>query len=224
MKELHSWNVDVQTAIQIQEELQKHIILARDPSEIKTVGGGDVAYSRGNRCFGTIVVLSFPEMELRDAGTASGNTPFPYIPGLLVFREGPILIQAFRKLSVKPDLIIFEGQGIAHPRSCGLASHLGLWFDLPSIGCTKAPLLTTPIIVGRSRGDFQYVLKDGQKVGAILRSKEKIKPIFVSPGHRIDLATSLRYLLDTCKGFRIPEPLRRAHQISCSIRRQSEEA
>jgi deoxyribonuclease V len=214
MKTFHSWKVDVEEAIQIQEALKDRVILRKTFSEVRTIGGGDVAYSNRNQLFGAIVVLSLPKMEVLDKAGAHGKISFPYIPGLLGFREGPILIKAFQRLKVKPDVMIYDGQGIAHPRRFGLASHMGLWFDLPSIGCTKTPLLSIPISVGDLKGDFEYIRKNGKELGAVLRTKEKVKPIFISPGHRIDLLTSIQLVLATCRGFRIPEPLRRAHQFS----------
>jgi deoxyribonuclease V len=182
---------------------------------IKTVGGGDVAYSKNEHLlFGAIVVLSFPEMEILDTATANGKISFPYIPGLLSFREGPILIETFQRLKLKPDVMIYDGQGLAHPRGMGLASHMGLWFDLPSIGCAKTPLLDEFINPGPTRGSFEWIRKEGKKVGAVLRTKQDVKPLFVSPGHRIDLMTSIQLVLESCKGFRFPEPLRKAHQLS----------
>lgn len=218
MKPLHSWNVSVEEAIQIQEALKDRIILKKPFSKVRTMGGGDVAYSKNeNRLFGAIVVLSFPDMEILDMATADGKIPFPYIPNLLSFREGPILIQIFEKLRVKPDIMVYDGQGIAHPRGIGLASHMGLWFDLPSIGCAKTPLLEGFSSPGASKGSFEWIRREGKKVGAVLRTREKVNPLFISPGHRIDLLTSIHLILESCRGFRIPEPLRKAHQASRSM-------
>jgi deoxyribonuclease V len=215
MKPLHSWNVSVEEAIQIQEALKDRIILKKTFSKVRTLGGGDVAYSKNeNRLFGAIVVLSFPDMEVLNMATADGKIPFPYIHNLLSFREGPILIKTFQRLKIKADVMIYDGQGIAHPRGIGLASHMGLWFDLPSIGCAKTPLLDEFISPGPSRGSFEWIRKKREKVGVVLRTKEKVKPLFVSPGHRIDLLTCIQLLLESCRGFRIPEPLRKAHQAS----------
>src|SRR4030042_5435420 len=167
---------------------------------VKTIGGGDVAYSKnGNLLFGAIVVLSFPDMEILDMATADGKISFPYIPGLLSFREGPILIKTFQRLKLKPDIIIYDGQGIAHPRGLGLASHMGLWFDLPSIGCAKTPLLDEFISPEVSKGSYEWIRREGKKVGAVLRTKENVKPLFISLGHRIDLLTSIQLIVETCK-------------------------
>lgn len=218
MKSLHSWNVSVEEAIQIQEALKNRIILKKTFLKMKAIGGGDVSYSKnGNLLFGAVVVLSFPDMEILDMATADGQIPFPYIPTLLTFREGPILIKTFQRLKVKTDVMIFDGQGIAHPRGMGLASHMGLWLNLPSIGCAKTALLDEFISPGPSKGSYEWIRREGKKVGAVLRTKEKVKPLFVSPGHRIDLLTSIQLLLESCRGFRIPEPLRKAHQLSRSM-------
>jgi deoxyribonuclease V len=218
MKPLHSWKVSEKEAIRIQETLRDRIILKNTLLKVQTIGGADVAYSKSeNLLFGAIVVLSFPHIEILDAATSDGKVPFPYIPTLLSFREGPILIKTFKKLKIKPDVIIVDGQGIAHPRGMGLASHMGLWFDLPSIGCAKTPLLDEFISPGPTRGSFEWIRRERKKVGAVLRTKEKVKPLFISPGHRIDLMTSIQLILESCKGFRFPEPLRKAHQITREI-------
>jgi len=153
-------------------------------------------------------------LEILDMATADGKIPFPYIPTLLSFREGPILIKTFQRLKIKPDVMIFDGQGVAHPRRMGLASHMGLWFGLPSIGCAKTPLLDKSISPELSKGSSEWIRNEGEKVGAVLRTKEKIKPLFVSPGHLIDLSTSIQLILGSCRGYRIPEPLRKAHQLA----------
>src|SRR4030066_1243907 len=214
MKPLHSWNVSVEEAFRIQEALRDRIILKNIFLKVRTIGGGDVAYSKKeNIVFGVIVVLSFPGMEILDLATADGRITFPYIPTLLSFREGPILLKTFQRLKIKPDVMIYDGQGIAHPRGMGLASHMGLWLDLPSIGCAKTPLLDEFISPGPSKGSYEWIFRGREKVGAVLRKKEKVKPLFISPGHHIDLLTSIRLILESCRGFRLPEPLRKAHQL-----------
>jgi deoxyribonuclease V len=215
MKALHSWKVNLKKAIQIQENLSRQLILHNTFSKVRKIGGADVAYSnKGDLLFGAIAVLSFPQMETLEIATARGDICFPYVPGLFSFREGPVLVKIFQKLKIKPDVMIFDGQGIAHPRGIGLASHLGLWLDLPSIGCAKTPLLGKAIPPGPSRGNFEFIQRRGEKVGAVLRTKDRVRPLFVSPGHRIDLPTSIELILKSCRRFRIPEPLRRAHNAS----------
>src|SRR3990172_9639197 len=188
MKPLHSWKVSPKKAIQIQEALRERVILEKTLSKVRTIGGGDVAYAKDeDRLVGVVVVLSFPHMETLEVATANGKTSFPYIPGLLTFREGPILLKTFQKLEMKPDVMIFDAQGIAHPRGLGLASHMGLCLDLPSIGCAKTPLLGKFTMPGLRRGDFELIRKEGEGVGAVLRTKNGVKPLFVSPGHLLDL-------------------------------------
>jgi deoxyribonuclease V len=157
-------------------------------------------------------------MEILDTATVAGKIRFSYIPGLLSFREGPILIKTFERLRLKPDMMIYDSQGIAHPRGMGLASHMGLWLNLPSIGCAKTPLLREFTCPGPSRGNFEWIRKEGKKVGTVLRTKDGVKPLFVSPGHQIDLSTSNKLILESCKGFRFPEPLRKAHQLAERLR------
>jgi deoxyribonuclease V len=219
MKGLHSWNVSVEQAIRIQENLRSRIILKTGFSKVRTIGGGDAAYSKKrNVLFGVIVVLSFPQMETLDIAEAYGMVRFPYIPGLFSFREGPILIKTFQRLKTKPDVMVYDGQGIAHPRGFGLASHMGLWLDLPSIGCAKTPLVDGLTSPGSSKGSYELIRREGKEVGVVLRTKDSVKPLFVSPGHRIDLPTSIQLILKCCQRFRIPEPLRRAHHLSRLLR------
>jgi len=215
MKPLHPWKVSVEEAIGIQEALRDRIILKRTFSKLETIAGGDVAYStRKDFLFGALVVLSYPEMSPIDMATARGRSSFPYIPGLFSFREAPILLEAFQRLRIKPDLLILEGHGIAHPRRLGLASHLGLWLDLPTIGCAKTPLLKEFESPAPSKGSFKWVYLREEKVGAVLRTRQEVKPVYVSPGHRIDLESSIQIILSTCQGYRIPEPLRKAHHLT----------
>lgn len=215
---LHPWKVTIEQAIEIQNHLRGKLLLKNSFSKLETIGGADVSYSKQKDMLcGAIAVFSYPGLTLIDSATARGKISFPYIPGLFAFREGPVLLKAFKKLRIKPDLIIFEGHGIAHPGGLGLASHLGLWLDLPTIGCAKSPLVRQFRSPALSRGSIQWVWIGDKKVGAILRTKDRVKPVFVSPGHRIDLKTSIQVILNTSRGYRIPEPLRKAHQLSREI-------
>ena len=215
MKPLHPWRVTPEQAIRIQENLRHRMIPRKTFSRVRTIAGGDVSYQKeGGLLFGAMVVLSFPQMETLDVATGRGKISFPYLPGLLTFREGPILIKTFQKLRIRPDILIFDGQGIAHPRGMGLATHLGIWLNLPSIGCAKTPLLGGSVTPESLKGSFELVQKNGREVGAVLRTKDRVRPVFVSPGHRVDLPTSIRIVLESCQGFRIPEPLRRADRKS----------
>ncbi len=219
MKSLHQWNVSIPRAVRIQEELKRFLVLKRTSSEVRTVAGGDVAYSKERGLlFSAIVVLSFPDLKTTETGTASGSISFPYIPGLFAFREGPILIEAFRQLKMKPDVLLLDGHGIAHPRGFGLASHIGVWLDIPSIGCAKTALSTDFSYPEYSEGSFEIIRKDSSEIGAVLRTRKGTRPVFVSPGHRVDLMTSVELVLRTCRRFRIPEPLRRAHHTAVKLR------
>jgi deoxyribonuclease V len=209
---LHPWKVSPAEAIQIQEELRKRLLLAPLKSPLKKIAAGDVSYSRGDdRVYAAFLLFSYPDMDLLEIASARGRAPFPYIPGLLTFREAPVLIKAFSRLKAKPDAILVDGQGIAHPRSMGIAAHLGLLLDLPSIGCAKSRLMGIPEEPAPDRGSAVPLLAGGRTVGMIVRTRTGVKPVYVSPGHKIDLKTSVKIVLSLCRGCRIPEPLRQAH-------------
>ena len=149
-----------------------------------------------------------------------GQASFPYIPSLLTFREAPILIKAFSKLRIKPDLILADGQGIAHPRSMGMAAHLGLLLDLPSIGCAKSRLYGAEAESPLDKGSAAPLIEEGRTLGMIVRTRTGVKPVYVSPGHKMDLATSVKIILSLCRGYRIPEPLRQAHILVNRLREE----
>ncbi len=155
--------------------------------------------------------MRHPELTVIEEATFSARVSFPYIPGLLTFREGPPLLAAFAKLTQTPDVILFDGQGIAHPRGIGLAAHLGLILDRPAIGCAKSRLVGSHDRVGEKRGEWAELVYQDRQVGAVLRTRERIKPLFVSQGHRIGLERAVALVLSCCRGYRIPEPIRRAH-------------
>ncbi len=223
MEFLHPWDVDEREAFEIQESLKDRILLEKTFKKVDAIGGADVAYAKkGEHLLGAMVILSFPDLETIDMAVAEGQTSFPYIPSLLSFREGPILLKTFSQLRIKPDVMIFDGHGTAHPRRFGLASHLGLWLNLPSIGCAKTPLSIHYPTPGGLKGSYEVIQKEGKAVGVVLRTKENVKPLFISPGHRIDLFTSIQLVLACCRRFRIPEPLRHAHQLAKSIGHSAE--
>jgi deoxyribonuclease V len=210
---MHPWTVDVAEALRIQETLRKQLSLAWDGRAVRIVAGVDAHYRRG-RARAAIVLLSYPELDLLEEVTAEGDSTFPYLPGLLAFREGPPVLAAWRALVHRPDLVFFDGHGIAHPRGFGLASHLGLWLDLPAVGVAKARLFGVGPDPGPARGDAVPLRAEGAEgriLGASLRTRQGSRPVFVSPGHRIDLEHSLEFVLGCCRGHRLPEPLRLAH-------------
>jgi deoxyribonuclease V len=224
IKSLHDWNVTYAEAIRIQERLKDKVILEDAPGidNISILGGADISYNRGDDLFfAGIVLLRFPEMEVIEEAEFSGKVLFPYIPGLLSFREGPVLLEAFKKLRNCPDVVLFDGQGIAHPRGLGLASHMGLFLDIPTIGSAKTRLFGKHEDVGKEPGDFSYLFGQDTIIGAALRTKKNVKPIYVSPGHRIGLASSIRIVLSSCRSYRIPEPIRRAHLLVNRMRQDS---
>jgi deoxyribonuclease V len=160
---------------------------------------------------GAAVVLRYPEFSIVEAKVVEGKVTFPYIPGLLSFRESPLILAACEKLCNVPDLILIDGQGIAHPRKLGLASHVGLFLDLPTVGCAKSILCGQHGLVGEEAGSYSELLDNGEVIGAALRTKSGVKPIYVSVGHRIDLASALQWVTKCCRGYRLPEPTRLAH-------------
>lgn len=219
-EQLHSWNVNYEKAIQIQEILRNSLILKKPQVKIHKVAGTDVSFDkRSDRFFAGVVVHEIKsELEKIEEVTVTGRVKFPYIPGLLSFREAPILLRAFRKLKTNPDVILFDGQGIAHPRNFGLASHIGLILNKPSIGCAKSLLVGEYEEVGNKIGAYSKLVFNNKVVGAVLRTKINTKPVFVSPGHKVNLAFAVRIVLETGCGYRIPEPIRQAHILVTKIR------
>ncbi|MEN6321623.1 MAG: deoxyribonuclease V [Syntrophaceae bacterium] len=210
----HSWDVRYKEAVTIQQNLKSQLILHdRDlPKEIHTIAGTDISYSRySDLFFAAVVLLEYPTMKLIEETSFRERVSFPYIPGLLSFREGPAVLKAFESLQNVPDVVIFDGQGIAHPRGIGLASHIGLFLNIPSIGCAKKRLVGSYDEVGQKMGDYSDLILDDQIVGAALRTKEKVKPVFISPGHKISMRRAIDVVLSCCRGYRLPEPVRRAH-------------
>ncbi|MBL7130719.1 MAG: endonuclease V [Candidatus Omnitrophica bacterium] len=211
---LHSWNISPQKAIKIQLGLKNRISLRNLSKKIRIIAGCDASF-KDNKAIGVVVVMRYPELKVIETIKKESRINFPYIPGLLTFREGPVLLRCFKVLHYEPDIIIFDGQGIAHFRNMGLATHLGILLSKPSIGCAKSRL--TGIIKQPALKKGAYTLiKDsrGEIIGATLRSRDNIKPIFVSPGHKINLKDSMRIILGCSRGFRIPEPLRYAHHLT----------
>lgn len=219
--QLHSWRVGYKKAIQIQETLKDRLIIKKSFRKIRTIAGADVSYDKQSDCFfaGVIVFKQNKHLERLEEASAVGKVSFPYIPGLLSFREAPILLKAFYNLKNDPDIILFDGQGIAHPRYFGLASHMGLILDKPSIGCAKTRLVGKYNPVENSAGAYSELLYKNTVVGAALRTKINTTPVFVSPGHKIDLTSAIRFVLKTCCGYRIPEPIRQAHLLVNRLRK-----
>lgn len=212
---LHEWRVTPTRAIAIQQELSSRILREGELGHVRFVAGVDISVPRtGKIARGAIVVLSYPGPELIEIQIAEQEIDFPYIPGLLSFREAPVILSACEKLSTTPDLVLVDGQGIAHPRRLGIASHLGLLWDKPTIGCAKSRLCGKHAPVGTERGDSAKLVDGKETIGAVLRTRTNIKPLFISTGHKISLETAVQWVLNCSSGYRLPEPTRLAHQAA----------
>lgn len=212
---LHHWRVRPKEAVAIQNKLRKLLILKRFYGNVKTIAGVDVSFRGDGKARCAVIILNYPELKPLEIAKAATKISFPYIPTLLTFREGPAILSAFKKLKTRPDVVLFDGQGIAHPRCMGEASHIGVILDVPAIGCAKSHLYGSYSMPEKHRGSVTY-LKDNKKktIGAVLRTKTAVKPIFVSCGHRMDLKNACKIVLSVSPKFRIPEPLRMAHQLA----------
>ncbi len=215
---LHPWDVTPQEAVAIQERLRSRVERRDRLGAVHWVGGVDVGFEDGGRVTrAAVAVLNFPELALVESAVVRCPTSFPYVPGLLSFREVPAILQALSQLRSLPDLLICDGQGLAHPRRFGLACHLGLLVDLPSIGVAKSRLIGEHGPVGSERGDWQPLVEVGEVIGAALRTRPGTKPVFVSIGQRVSLETALDYTL-RCQGkYRLPEPTRQAHHLASVV-------
>lgn len=227
MKNLHDWNLPIDAAKRVQTELAGRVIRRNDFGEILTVAGADIALDAacpqhlGAHKIGIagVIVYEYPSLKEIERVSATKPLTFPYVPGLLAFREGPALMAAFEKLKQLPDLIFFDGQGIAHPRRLGIASHLGLWLDRPTIGCAKSLLVGKFQVPAPAAGSESDVIDKNEVIGKVLRTRANVRPIFVSLGHRIDLPTALRFTLSCLDGRRIPKPTREADKFVARLKR-----
>jgi deoxyribonuclease V len=213
---------NVAEATQIQDELRAKIELVPLTKDPKTIAGADISYNRfSDDFFACVVVLSLPELKEVEIVYAKGVATFPYVPGYLSFREIPTLLKAFEKLRTKPDVIMADGQGIAHSRRMGIAAHLGLMLDMPTFGCAKHKLFGVGEEPKAERGSFTLLHdpKNDEEVGALVRTKDDVAPIIVSAGYEITLEESIELTFRTSRGYRIPEPTRRAHDLVNGFRR-----
>jgi len=214
-KSLHSWNITPKEAVQLQKELQNRIQTDLPFQCPRLVAGVDVGYlPRENQSIASVVVLSYDGLEKMESAVARSETPFPYIPGLLSFREIPVIFKAFEKLSSLPDLTYVDGHGQAHPRRFGIALHLGLWLKHPTIGIGKSRLSGEFREPSQRRGSSTQLIHRGEVIGQVLRTRKGVKPIFVSVGYGIPLKECVRWTLAVTPRFRLPEPIRQADTLS----------
>lgn len=217
---LHEWVVEPAEAVALQRELAGRVIREdRIEEPVRSIAGVDMAINEeSGMAHAAVVLLSFPELEIVERHVHEEPVRMPYIPGLLSFRELPCILGAFNKLKQHPELVMVDGQGIAHPRRLGIASHLGLWLDLPTIGCAKSILRGNydKDALGEEPGSWVPLIDTSKKevLGAALRTRARVNPMFISLGHRISLETSIRYVMACSKGYRLPEPTRQADKLS----------
>jgi len=211
----HDWQVTTAAAKKIQLELAASVSRAGKVEDPHLVAGVDISVDRWR---GTgraaVVVLSYPELDIVEVQTVTDRVTFPYVPGLLSFREMPLIIPAFEKLKRVPDLVMVDGQGIAHPRRIGIAAHLGLFLGIPTIGCAKSRLIGAYTEPGMKQGSWRELTDGNEVIGAVLRTRDSVKPVYVSTGHMVDLESAVQWVLACGRGYRLPEPTRLAHQAA----------
>lgn len=213
VQNLHNWNVTPSQARQLQEKLAGTVSLRAMQKKPCFVGGLDCALDkRRGEILAAAVIFSFPELDLLETAAAELPLVFPYVPGLLSFREIPVCLEAVQKVQTPVDLWLVDGQGIAHPRRLGLASHLGLFLDTPTIGCAKSRLIGTYDEPNPEKGSFSWLYDKNEKIGAVLRTRTGVKPLFISPGHLCSFEDAIYYTLACTTKYRLPEPTRTAHQ------------
>jgi deoxyribonuclease V len=212
-RQLHPWDVMPEEARGIQNKLRELVIRTDEFGDVRTVAGVDLGFKK-NLARASVVVLSFPTLELIDGVSVESTIKFPYIPGLLSFRETPPLLKAFDQLKTEPDLIIADGQGLAHPRRLGIACHLGLILSKPTIGCAKSRLWGKHKEPNREKGSYEYLCDKDEVIGAAVRTRRDTSTVYVSIGHRISLGSAIRLTLRCCKTFRLPETTRYAHRAA----------
>ena len=216
---LHPWNLTADEAIALQKQLRERLVLMWSDRAVNTVGGVDVSI-KTDVARAAIAVFRYPDLAPLASVTADTPLTFPYIPGLLAFREIPAILAAWDRLAPKPDLLLIDGQGIAHPRGMGIASHLGLWLERPTIGVAKSRLYGNHAEPGPKRGDRSPLFDErapAKIIGAVLRTRPGVKPLYISPGHLIDLDHSLQFVLDCVTQYRLPEPTHWAHNVGAGV-------
>jgi deoxyribonuclease V len=219
-RQLHDWNLSPQQAVQLQNELRNRVLTSPLNREIELVAGADISFNKySETVYAGIVVLNLTTMQTVETASVVTQAKFPYIPGLLSFRETPAILEAWQKLQYEPDVLILDGQGTAHPRRFGIACHVGLLLERPTVGCAKSVLVGQFDEPNSVRGAWSPMVHRGETVGAALCTKNNVSPVYVSPGHEIDLESSIALALRCDGGYRVPEPTRRAHLLVNEVRR-----
>ena len=209
---LHGWQVNPSQALDLQLKLASQVSRSNEVASPRFIAGVDISVDRAHGvATGAVVVLNYPELRLVETQVVAGEVTFPYVPGLLSFREAPLTLVACERLKITPDLVLVDGQGVAHPRRMGLASHLGLFLDIPTIGCAKSRLCGSHDMPGAEAGSYAELVDNGEVIGAVVRTKLGVSPVYVSIGHKIDLQAAVHWVLACCRGYRLPEPARLAH-------------
>jgi len=216
----HRWHLSVEAALRLQRRLAAAVDTGARLGRVRLVAGADAAYHRdGERLVAAVVVLALPGLEVVEEASAEGRVGFPYVPGLFGFREAPIVLRACTRLRTRPDVLVCDGQGIAHPRRFGLACHLGYCLDLPTIGCAKSRLTGEHGPPGARRGSWSWLRQGSERLGVVLRTRDAVRPVYVSPGWAIGFRDARALVLDTSAGYRLPEPTRRANLLVNALRR-----
>lgn len=217
---LHSWDVTPTEAVALQQQMRQQIRIEPLSAPAQTIAGCDISFNKYEETvYAGIVVLNLADLSVVEEVGVVSQATFPYVPGLLSFREAPALLEAWEQLQTLPDVVMFDGMGIAHPRRIGIASHIGLFIERPSFGCGKSVLVGKYDEPAPERGNWSPMKQYGEVIGAALRTKNRVNPVYISPGHLIDLPTAIELTLATNGGYRIPEPTRRAHNLVNALRR-----
>ncbi len=213
----HPWDVSPDEAKAIQRQLQEHLIIEPVEPAPEIVAGVDVS-AKGDQARAAVVLLTYPDLIPFQSVTATKPITFPYMPGLLAFREGPVVLEALEQVAEQPDVIIFDAQGLAHPRRMGLATHLGILLDAPAVGCAKSRLIGTHESPDQAKGSWTPLIDGGETIGAVVRTRENVSPVFVSLGHRVDLESSIDLVLSCAPRYRLPETTRWADRVAGSAK------
>ena len=207
----HPWDVDFEEAIRIQNELSKLVKIKDDFAKIEKIAGIGISFSLSkDEIVVTSIEFSYPDLDIKRESFEKIKLSFPYVSGLFAFSAGPSILSIFQRCSL-PDLVVFPGRGIAHPRKIGLATHMGILLDIPTIACSRTPLWNDYEEPETKKGSHTFYKEGKEKIGCVLRSKDNIKPIFITPGHKTSLESSIEIILKCCTKYRLPEPIRKAH-------------